>query len=80
MRKVSATPTPPACPNARGAGAAHTMTRIMSSFVRHLTEGDKLAEAEATYGAEVEAAMGSEPDIGRLARRYDRLSSDLPPE
>ncbi|HMO54782.1 MAG TPA: hypothetical protein PJ994_09785 [Tepidiformaceae bacterium] len=52
----------------------------MSSFVRHLTEGDKLAEAEATYGAEVEAAMGSEPDIGRLARRYDRLSSDLPPE
>ena len=58
----------------------HRMVRIMSTFARRLTEADKLAEAEAQYGAEVEAVMGKGPDIARLARRYDTLSADLPPE
>lgn len=78
-RNVNSAVSPPACPNAKAGGKSHTMKRIMSPFARHLTEGDKLAEAEATYGAEVEAVMGAGPDIGRLARRYDRLAADLPP-
>jgi len=56
------------------------MVRVMSTFARRLTEADKLAEAEAQYGAEVEAVMGNGPDVARLARRYDTLSVDLPPE
>jgi putative FmdB family regulatory protein len=79
-RNVHAAVSSPACPNARDSGHDHNMKRIMSPFARHLTEGDKLAEAEATYGAEVEAVMGTGPDIGRLARRYDRLSEGLAPE
>ncbi|MCL4242133.1 MAG: hypothetical protein KJ048_12365 [Dehalococcoidia bacterium] len=79
-RSVDRAATPPPCPNGKaGKTNPHRMKRIMSPFARHLTEGDKLAEAEATYGAEVEAVMGKGPDIGRLARRYDRLSHDLPP-
>jgi hypothetical protein len=39
---------------------------------------DQLAEAEAKFGQEVDAAMGPEPDVGRLARRYESLAKDLP--
>jgi hypothetical protein len=54
------------------------MERIMSGFARHLTETDKLAEAEATWGKEVDAVMGPGPDVGRNARYYDQLAKDLP--
>lgn len=76
-RRVTSPVAEPQCPAGQ---PGHRMVRIMSTFVRRLTEADKLAEAEAQYGAEVEAAMGTGPDISRLARRYDRLSADLPPE
>jgi len=56
------------------------MIRVMSSFAQHKTEGDKLAEAEAIYGAEVESVMGAGPDVASLANRYERLSKDLPPD
>jgi hypothetical protein len=54
------------------------MRRIVSRFTRHLTTADQLAEAEAKYGKEVDAAMGPEPDIGKYARRYESLSKGLP--
>lgn len=41
----------------------HSMIRLMSSFAQHKTQGDKLAEAEATYGREVESVMGPGPDV-----------------
>jgi hypothetical protein len=55
------------------------MRRVMSRFARHLDMQTKLADAEATWGKEVDAAMGAEPDVGRLARRYEGLAKDLPP-
>ncbi len=69
--------TPPAC-KAAGTERGHEMQRVMSGFIRHRTLGDQLAEAEAKYGKEVEAAMGPGPDVGKLARRYESLSKDLP--
>jgi putative FmdB family regulatory protein len=75
-RSFSSTVTAPRCP--RSGEAGHVMERIMSGFVRHLTEGDKLAEAEARWGAEVESVMGPGPDVGRNARVYDQLAKDLP--
>jgi hypothetical protein len=54
------------------------MQRVVSLFARHLTVADQLAEAEAKWGKEVDAAMGPEPDVGRLARRYGELAKDLP--
>jgi putative FmdB family regulatory protein len=69
---------PPPCPNT-GCKRSRPMVRAMSAFARHLTEADQIAEAEAKFGKEVDAAMGKEPDVGRLARRYDRLAADLPP-
>ncbi len=77
VRRVGAPVAVPRCPAGQ---AGHQMVRIMSAFVRQLTEADKLAEAEAQYGAEVDAVMGTGPDVSRLARRYDRLSADLPPD
>lgn len=67
----------PACPN-RGSERGHEMRRIVSKFARHLTMADQLAEAEAKWGKEVDAAMGPEPDVGKYARRYESLSKDLP--
>ena len=52
----------------------------MSVFAHHLGFATKLSEAEATYGKEVDAAMGPEPDVGKAARDYERLAKDLPPE
>ena len=69
---------PPPCPTAPDA-AGHRMARVMSGFAHHLGFATRLAEAEATWGAEVDAAMGPEPDVGRHARRYDRAARDLPP-
>ncbi len=69
-------PAPP-CPS--GADGGHRMVRVMSGFARHLTLKDKIAEAEAKWGKEVDAAMGPPPDVGKYARRYEQLAKDLPP-
>ena len=68
----------PDCPAADGE-AGHQMVQMMSLFQRHLSSKDKIAEAEAKYGAEVDAAMGPEPDVDKYARRYSELAKDLPP-
>jgi hypothetical protein len=78
VRSLTSAVPVPVCPNAR-CKKKEPMVRAMSKFARHLTEADQLAEAEAKFGAEVDAAMGAEPDVGRLARRYERLAKDLPP-
>ena len=78
VRTATSEVAPPKCPNP-ACQRSEPMVRAMSKFARHLTEADQLAEAEANYGKEVDAAMGPRPDIGRLARRYDRLAADLPP-
>lgn len=67
----------PKCVNA-GKEPGHDMRRIVSKFAQHKTMADQLAEAEAKFGKEVDAAMGPEPDVGRLARRYESLAKDLP--
>lgn len=77
-RTVTAEVPPPACPNPACA-KREPMVRAPTKFVRHLTEVDKMVEAEAKWGKEVDAAMGREPDVGALARRYERLAADLPP-
>jgi len=77
-RRVTGDVVAPACPNA-GREKGHVMARAISHFSQHLSLTTKLAEAEATFGKEVDAAMGPEPDIGRLARRMDRVGKDLPP-
>lgn len=77
-RTATAAVEPPACPNS-GCKKSQPMVRAPSKFARHLTEADKLAEAEAKWGKEVDAAMGPSPDVGRYARRYEQLAKDLPP-
>ncbi len=67
----------PACP-AAGRQKGHEMRRVVSKFAQHKTMVDQLAEAEAKWGKEVDAAMGPEPDVGRMAKRYERLAADLP--
>lgn len=69
-------PLPP-CPKA-GAETDHEMRRIVSRFSQHKTVADQIADAEARFGKEVDAAMGPEPDVGRYARRYDQLAKGLP--
>ena len=54
------------------------MVRALSKFARHLNDGDKLAEAEAKFGKQVDDVMGPMPDIGRYARRYAERAKDLP--
>jgi hypothetical protein len=78
VRSVTSAVPVPACTNRR-CRKTQPMVRAMSKFARHLTEADQIAEAEAKFGQEVDAAMGAEPDVGRLARRYERLAKDLPP-
>lgn len=77
-RRITADPPAPACPDA-GRERGHVMNRAMSRFAQHLDLSTKLAVAEATFGKEVDAAMGPEPDVGRLARRMDRVGKGLPP-
>jgi putative FmdB family regulatory protein len=77
-RSMSAEVKAPKCSKAPKGERGHTMQRIVSKFARHMTMADQIAEAEAKYGAEVEASMGPEPDVGRYARRYDELASNLP--
>ncbi len=78
-RSISAPVVVPAC-KAAGREKGHEMQRIMSKVIRQKTLSDQLADAEAKYGAEVEAAMGPGPDVGRITRRYNELSKDLPGE
>ncbi len=78
-RTMTAEIRPPRCPAAAKGERGHTMQRVVSRFARHLTLADQVAEAEAKYGKEVDAAMGPEPDIGKYARRYEQLAKDLPP-
>ncbi|MGE5596412.1 MAG: FmdB family zinc ribbon protein [Hyphomicrobiales bacterium] len=78
-RSVNADVKAPECPEAKGE-PGHEMRRIVSSFAQHKTVADQLAEAEAKFGKEVDAAMGPEPDVGRYARRYGELAQGLPPE
>lgn len=67
----------PACPAAPKA-KDHQMRRVVSKFAQHRTVADQLVEAEAKWGKEVNAAMGPEPDVGRMARRYESLAKGLP--
>lgn len=76
VRSVNSTVTAPSCTTE---GCEGQMRRAVSRFMRHLTEMDKLAEAEAKWGKQVDDVMGPSPDIGRYARRYDALAKDLPP-
>lgn len=76
-RTVTGDPPAPECPDGRGQ-PGHEMKRVVSSFARHLTTADQIAEAEARFGKEVDAAMGREPDVGRFARRYEELARGLP--
>jgi len=73
---TSEVPTPK-CPAAQGQ-RGHEMRRIVSKFAQHKTVQDQLAEAEAKFGKEVDAAMGPEPDVGRFAKRYEQLAKGLP--
>jgi hypothetical protein len=70
----------PTCSQAGCKANGKAMRRIVSQFARHQTMADQLAEAEAKWGKEVEAAMGPEPDVAKYARRYDSLAKDLPPD
>ena len=78
VRSMSATVTAPVCPDVR-CKKTQPMARALSKFARHLTEGDQMVEAEAKWGKQMDSIMGPKPDIGRMARRYDRLAKDLPP-
>lgn len=74
-RSMSSPVNSPACAKK---GCKGETIRVISKVVRHLTEGDQLAEAEAKWGKEVNAALGPGPDVGRHVRRYEALSKDLP--
>jgi len=78
-RSMTAAVTVPKCADA-GRERGHEMQRIISKVIRQRTLSDQLAEAEAKYGKEVDAALGRSPDVGKLARRYEKLAKDLPPE
>jgi len=77
-RTVTTEVEPPRCPNA-SCRKSVPMARAITKFARHLNDVDKVAEAEARFGKEVDASMGPERDIGYLSRRYERLAKDLPP-
>jgi len=76
VRSVNSPVPAPAC---HTQGCKGEMQRVVSKFTRHFTTADQLAQAEARWGKEVDAAMGPEPDVGRYARRYEALAKDLPP-
>lgn len=78
VRSVTATAVAPACKNPACATKGQPMLRALSKFARHLTEGDKLAEAEAKWGKEVNDVMGASPTY-RITDRYTELAKDLPP-
>lgn len=79
VRSVSSAVVAPMCSRESCQGAGQPMVRAMSKFARHLTEGDKLAEAEAKWGKEVNNVLGASPDIDTITNRYAALAKDLPP-
>lgn len=78
VRAVTTDVHAPTCPNA-ASDSGHEMQRVISRFARHYDATDKLAQAEAKFGKQVEGVMGPGPDVGRMARRYEKLAKDLPP-
>lgn len=77
VRSMRDAVTAPACP---ATGCPGPMARVLSGFLQHLTEGDKVARAEAKWGKQVDDALAQGPDTTRLARRYGKLAKDLPPD
>ena len=77
-RSMATPVVPPKCKTA-GREKGHEMRRIISKVIRQKTLSDQIVEAEAKWGNEVNSALGPTPDVGKLARRYDRLAKDLPP-
>ena len=78
VRSLNAEAKIPACPKAEKGSRGHSMERILSPFVRQYTEGEKLEQAEARWGSEVESMYAPSPDIARNSRVYEELSKDLP--
>lgn len=78
QQRMAAEVEPPSCPAAPD-DTEHRMRKVMSGFAHHLSFATKVTEAEANFGAEVDAAMGPEPDIGKFARKYEEASKELPP-
>lgn len=76
VRSVSTSVVPPACSKK---GCRGELKRVPSAFTRHLTTQDKIVEAEARFGKEVDAAMGPEMDLGKYTSRYEEAARDLPP-
>ena len=76
VRAVSSSVPAPACAKR---GCKGELKRVPSAFTRHLTVQDKIVEAEAKFGKEVDAAMGPEMDLGKYTSRYEKAAKDLPP-
>lgn len=76
-RSVVSAVDAPVC--SKCAAGVSQMRRLWTKVAQHKTLSDQVADAEAKYGKELDAAMGPEPDVGRFARRYEKLSKDLPP-
>jgi putative FmdB family regulatory protein len=75
VRSMTATVSAPTCTRK---GCKGDSVRVISRVVRRLTEADQMAEAEAKFGKQVNDVLGPSPDVGKHARRYERLSKDLP--
>jgi putative FmdB family regulatory protein len=78
VRSMSTEAKVPKCPKAEKGSRGHTMERILSPFVRQYNDMDRLAQAEARWGSEIEDIYAPSPDIARNSRVYDSLSKDLP--
>lgn len=78
VRSIGAEAKAPACPKAKKGERGHSMQRILSQFARQYTDSEKLEQAEARWGSEVDDIYAPSPDIARNARYYDELSKDLP--
>lgn len=79
VRSVSSAVVAPLCSHEGCQANGQAMVRAMSKFARHLTEGDKLVEAEVKWGKEVNSVLGASPDIDTITNRYAALAKDLPP-
>ena len=78
VRSLNAEVKLPKCPKAEKGERGHKMERILSRFARQYSDVEKLEQAEARWGSEVEAMMGPSGDIDRGVRAYDKLSEGLP--
>ena len=78
VRSVNAEAKAPKCPRAEKGSRGHKMERILSPFVRQYNDSEKLEQAEARWGTEVEAMMTPSGDIDRGVRVYNELSKEKP--